>query len=213
MTTPKRVRSGVPTGGQFAASGHDESEIDLQTQSDGPTEEDRALVAVIDASGQAVAEAESLIQLASAKALAQGVLRQWPSATYLRLQAYQSDSYPGSDGHYPGEVLTEQDRTEGAGACLADLNDTDEPLSNGEYPSGLAANLRWDGDWEAFADTDEDDGSVRYLRLREAAGMELPGATPTSEQTQAALDDMVRGISAATRSRRCWRSPARTASR
>lgn len=191
MTTPKRVQSGVPTGGQFASSGHDESEVELHTCPDGPTDEDRALVAVIDASGQAAAGAESLIQLASAKALARGVLRQWPSATYLRLDAYQSDSYPGSDGHDPGEVLTEQDRTEGAGACLADLNDADEPLSNGEYPSGLAANLRWDGDWEAFADADEDDGSVRCLRLREAADMELPGATPTPEQTQAALDDLV----------------------
>ena len=190
VTTPKRIQSGVPTGGQFAPVANDESAIELaehtgghpdragQSAEDGPTEEDLKFLASIEEYGSIAYRANMMLELSATKALAKGVLRRYPDAAYLELTAVSS--YSDDDGQQIGRVLTDSDLASGnPERGTGDLaTDQEGPLPNGADPHQLAACMEWDGQWEAFADADKDDGAVRYLRLREAAEMELPEYGP-----------------------------------
>jgi len=190
VTTPKRIQSGVPAGGQFAPGAHDESAIELaehtgghpdragQPAEDGPTEEDRKFLASIEDYGSSAYRANVMLQLSATKALAQGVLRRYPDAACLELTSVSS--YSDDDGQQIGRVLTESDRASGdPERGTGDLANGQQALPNGADPHRLAACLQWDGQWEGFSDfADDNSGAVRYLRLRDAADLELPDHGP-----------------------------------
>lgn len=58
----------------------------------GPTADDLALSARLDAEVRAASAAQARVQLLSVKIAAEGVLRQWPGAAYLRMD-YSDQEY------------------------------------------------------------------------------------------------------------------------
>lgn len=165
---PARMSAGTPDGGRFAPSGRTEAEIDLPES--GPTAEDRAQFAAIYRNAQIAADATARFELGSAKMLAQGVLRQWPSARYLEL----TESDQGTGSQFPGRVLASTDPRDE----LAQLED--EELANGANPEELAMNLTTDGAWTEYTAPSSAAGGQTLLDLHAAAAIGEPTTTGNS---------------------------------
>ena len=123
MSNPTRVNAGVPTGGQFAAGVHGESELSLGAPpAPAAYDFEAAGIAIVDAQ-KAAGRAHARQNERVAGHLARIVRQHYPNAAYISM------SFPNQDGEwsdYPNlmtmDVIYDADRNE-----LAEAADIDSP--------------------------------------------------------------------------------------